>query len=201
MKNIPVVHCFDNNYVIPAAVAFLSMLEHASPKYFYKLYVLHTDISIENQEKLGSIVNSFSNASLEFINMENKFEDLFSSLKTKGHYSKEVLYKLSLSSIFKQYDHVIVTDVDVLYQGDISEGYNQFISIKDKYVACVKTIMRPGTFIEDCYDNYKCSFDNEERKQLDSCGGYLIFNLKQIRDNNVEKMFIESLQRKTLTCK
>ena len=32
------MHCFDNNYVIPAGVAFYSLLENANPNYFYKIY-------------------------------------------------------------------------------------------------------------------------------------------------------------------
>jgi len=56
---VPIMHCFDDNYVIPASVSFLSMLENANPRYFYKLYVLHTDISEKNQNTLNSIVSKF----------------------------------------------------------------------------------------------------------------------------------------------
>ena len=49
---IPIMHSFDNNYVIPASVAFLSMLENADKNYFYKLYVLHSDITEKNQKEL-----------------------------------------------------------------------------------------------------------------------------------------------------
>ena len=31
---IPIMTCFDKNYVIPAAVAFYSLLENASQEYF-----------------------------------------------------------------------------------------------------------------------------------------------------------------------
>ena len=37
MEIIPVVHCFDNNYVLPAAVAFYSLLENADSNYFYRI--------------------------------------------------------------------------------------------------------------------------------------------------------------------
>ena len=30
---IPVMHCFDNNYVIPAAVSFYYKLKNSDPKY------------------------------------------------------------------------------------------------------------------------------------------------------------------------
>ena len=51
--------CFNNEYAIPAAVAFRSLLENASKDYFYKLYVSHTDISLENQKKLQEVAVYF----------------------------------------------------------------------------------------------------------------------------------------------
>lgn len=49
---IPVIHFFDNNYVVPAAVSFYSMLTNANKDYEYALYVGHSDITDENQKKL-----------------------------------------------------------------------------------------------------------------------------------------------------
>lgn len=78
---IPVVHFFNNNYVIPAAVSFYSMLENASKAHSYMLYVGHSDISRENQEKLRLLVQKFDNAKIVFLDMKNKFEDLFNKTK------------------------------------------------------------------------------------------------------------------------
>ena len=53
--DIPVLHFFNNKYVIPAAVSFYSMLENADKNYNYILYVGHSDITKENQEKLKNV--------------------------------------------------------------------------------------------------------------------------------------------------
>lgn len=197
MQIIPVVHCFDNNYVIPASVSFLSMLKHASAKYFYKLYVLHNDISTDNQKKLASIVSSFKNASVNFVNYKENCENLFSSLtqQAKGHYSKEIFLKLFLPNLFPQYEYIVVTDVDVIFNGDISQSFCNFQKQSGKYLACVKTIMRPKSFLEDCYNNYKRQFSIKERDNLDSCGGYLIFNLREMRRDKIEDLFIQTLKK------
>lgn len=50
--DIPVLHFFNNKYVTPAAVSFYSMLENADKNQNYILYVGHSDITKENQEKL-----------------------------------------------------------------------------------------------------------------------------------------------------
>ena len=82
--DIPVLHFFNNKYVIPAAVSFYSMLENADKNYNYILYVGHSDITRENQEKLKKTIECFSNAQLKFIDMNNKFDDLFRKTKQGG---------------------------------------------------------------------------------------------------------------------
>ena len=69
-KIIPVVHMFNNEFVVASSVSFLSMLSNADKNYFYKLFVLHSDINDINQKKLTNLVNRFENASLEFINID-----------------------------------------------------------------------------------------------------------------------------------
>lgn len=192
---IPVMHCFDNNYVIPAAVAFLSMLEHASPKYEYILYVLHTDITPENQQNLQEIVARFANAKLQFINMANKFQDVFAKLGTQNHYSKEVLYKLLVPSIFPQHDRILIADVDVVYMGDILQSWELSLENDEAYIAAVKPVVRRGHFSERDFDQYRKNFTEEEISRLECCGGYFIFNLKQLRENNVEQQFIDTLKK------
>lgn len=190
---IPVIHCFDNRYVIPAAVSFLSMLEYANKKHQYKLYVLHTDITLENQNKLTSIVSQFSNASLEFINMDNKFSELFSNTQQKAHYSKEMYYKLCIASLFPQYDFAIVTDVDVLYQGDISIEYEKFIYTTEYYAAGVHVDSLKGTFLETYSHIYDSDFSKEEKNILNEGvgAGYLILNLAKMRQNDIGRMLID----------
>lgn len=140
---IPIMHCFNDNYVIPASVSFLSMLENANPAYFYRLYVLHTDISKQNQSILNSVVSKSKNASLEFVDMNHKFENVFDRLKVKGHYAKEVLYKLLAPSIFPQYKQIIITDVDVVFSGDIAEiwgGGNKAMNISPVFLTLISKV-------------------------------------------------------------
>ena len=187
---IPIMTCFDKNYVIPAAVAFYSLLENASQEYFYKIYVLHTDISINLQEKLTKNISEFSSfASIEFINMENKFDDIWNKIYKGGHFSKEVMYKILVASIFPQYEKLVITDVDVVFLGDISSSYIDFDTAEEHYVAGIKPIGKLKSYYEN---SYKTSWTDEEIKKLGHiCGGYLIANLKKIRKENMEEKFID----------
>lgn len=196
---IPIMHCFDNNYVIPAAASFWSMLKHADPHYNYRLYVLHTDITSQNREKLSHVVAQFPNASLEFIDMGNRFNDVWEKLQFQGHFSKEVLYKLLLPSIFPQYDRMIVTDVDVVFEGDITPSFFAIDGSKQDYshvyFAGVRQIMPEKTWLEEYYANYREHFGADGLSKLKICGGYFVANLTALRADNMEERFIAWLKK------
>ena len=180
--------CFNNEYTIPAAVAFRSLLENASKDYFYKLHVLHTDITSENQEKLQDIEVEFQrHASLEFLPMQNRFEDLWKKTRTKGHYSKEAFYKLIAPSLFPQYEKIIISDVDVVFLGDVSPSYFSFDPAEDIYVAGVGAVGK----ILYVLDDYKKDFSLEEISKLVINAGYMVFNLNKMRKDNLESSFLK----------
>lgn len=185
---IPIMHCFNNDYVIPAGVAFYSMLEHANKNYFYKLYVLHSDITEENQELLYKTIEKFSNATLEFIDMNNKFEDLFKKTKFKGHFSKEMFYKFLPADIFYMFDKIIITDVDVVYVSDISKLYENF-DIKQDYYLLAPDIMDEAN-IKVKEKMYK-KFSKEEINKLQISAGFMIYNLKKMREDAIPEKLIQ----------
>lgn len=190
-KLIPIAFMFDNNYVIPAGVAFYSLLENADKSHFYHFYVLHNDITLENQEKLHETVKYFQNAQLEFINMTNDFDDIWKKIKIKGHYSKEIFYKFIMPSLFPQYEKLIITDVDVVFCGDISESYFSFEPDEDFYIAGVKGIGKMMHFM----DAYKKDFTEEEIQTLQIGAGYMIYNLKKMREAFIEEKLIKCLEK------
>lgn len=194
---IPVMHCFDDNYVIPAAVSFSSMLSHADPQYTYRLYVLHSDITVYHQKKLTGLVEQYPNASLTFINMNNRLNDVWSLCGTDhGHLRKEVFYKLLAPSLFPQYQKLIITDVDVLFAGDIAPSYFVLDEYPEAYYAGVRQINPKGTFLRDYYNNtYKKQMDSEEFAQLKICGGYLAANLEQLRRDGMEEAMLDCLRK------
>jgi lipopolysaccharide biosynthesis glycosyltransferase len=186
------MHCFNNNYVIPASVAFYSMLENANPEYKYNLYILHSDITEENQDKLQQTITNFNNSSLTFINMQEKFKDLFENTVVKGHYSKEMFYKFLAPSTFPQYEKIIISDVDVVYLGDISPSYFFINAEDDIYFAGHKGPILKGSWIDSCsFDQYKKFFSDQEIEKLQTGAGYYVFNLKKMRQNKIEQKFID----------
>lgn len=190
--NIPIMFCFDTNYVIPASVAFYSLMEHANKEYNYSFYVLHSDITIEQQNKLRITLKEFKNCRLEFINMNNKLDGFWNKNYKGGHFSKEVMYKLLVASIFPNIDKIIVSDVDVVFLGDISASFFDLNDKDDAYIAGVKPIGKVSSYLK----NYEPNWTKEEIDKLGNiCGGYLVMNLKKIREDNFEQVFLKSLEK------
>ena len=178
---IPVVMMFNNNYAIPSGPAIYSMLLHADKQHFYNLFIMHNDISSENQDKIRQIVEMFSNASLKFLEMNNKFSEYAHLTK----YPVEILYKLCLETQFPDMDKIILTDVDVVFEGDISKEYINFTT--DEYFAGVKQVqeIQHKPFSQDITDDNMHFFTG---------AGYLIMNLKKMREDNIENKCFDYLK-------
>lgn len=189
---IPVMTTFDNNYSAPAAVCFYSLLKNSNKDYQYNLYVLNTDITEENKVKLRKTIANFPNAKLEFINMQGKFEDLFKNTKSKGHYTKEMYYKFLAPSIFPQYEKIIITDVDVVFMSDISQIYNDFSVEENLYLYGHRLPDRKDNWTEKFLEKtYEKEWTFEEYSKLNISAGFLVFNLKKMREDDLETKFVD----------
>lgn len=192
---IPVMHCFDKNYVIPAAVSFYSMLEHASNAYDYALYVLHSDISEDDQRKLQECISRFKNATLIFIDMAHRFDGVFDALSIKGHYSKEMFYKLIAPDFFGEYEKIIITDVDVVFLGDISDSYLALDSNSPVYFGGCRGLVKKGSWVERaCVSDYLDEFTPNEIEKLTVGAGYMVFNLKYMRQQRLVEILLRFLE-------
>lgn len=193
---IPIMTCFNNNYVIPASVAIYSILENSSKDYMYEFYILHSDISERNQQKLVENIKKFSNANLTFINMENKFADLFKNTRHQGHFSKEMYYKFLPAEIFPQYEKIIITDVDVVFTGDISTVYTEFDIKQGDYLSACIQVCHKNKY-EKAMRAYLKVWTKEEFDICMRAGGFYVFNLQKMRTDNIVEKFITFAQNNT----
>ncbi|WP_187850761.1 glycosyltransferase family 8 protein, partial [Helicobacter pylori] len=163
---IPIVIAFDNNYTIPAGVSLYSMLactkveksqsQNDSEKLFYKIHCLVDNLSLENQRKLKETLAPFSAfMSLEFLDIStpnlssiepsviDKIHEAFLQLNiyAKTRFSKMVMCRLFLASLFLQYDKIIMFDADTLFLNDVSESF--FIPLDGYYFGAAKDFASP----------------------------------------------------------
>ena len=183
--------CFDNNYSIPGSVAIYSMLYNANKDYDYKIYILENDIKEENKKLLFKTTEPFLNVSLEFINMSNKFDDLHKITYANRIFTKEMFYKFLVSSIFPSLDKIMVSDVDVVFLGDSSTVYNDFEKEENYYFSASKGINFKNPTNPPKYKRKREEYTEEEKKKLCFGAGFMVFNLKKMREDNIEEKFVE----------
>lgn len=193
-KIISIALPHDNNYTIPCAVTINSILCNCNKEFSYFFYILHQDITEENQSRLIEEIKKYPNADIRFITIPSEINS-YQGCIGDSHYSVETFAKLFLASLLPDLDRVIVSDVDVVFLGDISESYFIFDNGDDVnkfYFAGVRPVDRILTY----YDNYKENFSKNEIAALSTIGGgYLVANLKKIRSDNIEARFLERLKR------
>ncbi|RKV18413.1 lipopolysaccharide 1,2-glucosyltransferase, partial [Helicobacter pylori] len=160
---IPIVIAFDNHYAMPAGVSLYSMLacaktERHDKKLFYKIHCLVDNLSLENQHKLKETLAPFSAfASVDFLDIStpnlytpsvepsaiDKIHEAFLQLNiyAKTRFSKMVMCRLFLASLFPQYDKIIMFDADTLFLNDVSESF--FIPLDSYYFGAAKDFSSP----------------------------------------------------------
>ncbi|MGL2474258.1 glycosyltransferase family 8 protein [Helicobacter pylori] len=229
---IPIVIAFDNNYVIPAGVSLYSMLacakvenpqsQNDSKKLFYKIHCLVDNLSLENQRKLKETLAPFSAfMSLEFLDIStpnlssiepsaiDKINEAFLQLNiyAKTRFSKMVMCRLFLASLFLQYDKIIMFDADTLFLNDVSESF--FIPLDGYYFGAAKDFSSPKSpkhfQIErekdprQAFSLYEHYLKEKNMKIL--CEnhynvGFLIVNLKLWRADKLEERLLNLTHQK-----
>jgi lipopolysaccharide biosynthesis glycosyltransferase len=196
MTIVPIVHCFDSNFVVPAAVAFHSLLAHAkSPDTIYVLHVIGRDLSASDKILLNEIVAQFSNAKLVFHNPP----ELDATLKTEGNFSVDVFFKMAVPDILKD-DIALIADVDVVYNGDVADLYHELKAEEDYWLCGTADIgyaaWRGEGILRDSkelkfFKRYAKYMTAADRAKLIINVGFFAMNLKRCREEGATKKWFE----------
>ena len=191
---IPIFLTFDEKYVLPGGVAIYSLLKHASKAYSYKIIIAGENISPRGRKIIDYAIREYREyVNIEYINIEGDINEVWKTSIKTAYFTVEAAYKLFIAEILRQYDKIIISDVDVIFSSDISEVYQQFKIGKGYFFAGV----RPVEKIYDFYNNsYALSFTPQEiiDQKNGIASGFLIADLKSIREYNKEKDFIRSFE-------
>lgn len=186
-KEIPIFFATDDNYAPFLAVALTSLLENASKDYFYKIYVLTTNLKDEYIEKLSVICKNVlpNHSSIEFVSLKIEMEKTEGTFHLRDYYSQETYCRIFIPRIFPNYDKVLYLDCDIIVKGDISKLYN--IDIGNNILgAASEEVMT----MYDIFGNYVEKALGISRHDYFSAG-ILLINTKKYREENIERKFID----------
>ena len=183
---VPIFYACDDAFVKYTVVSLYSMIKNASKDRFYKVHILHTDISDEMKSKLAALGND--NFEILFENVSEYLDAISHKLPIRDYYSKTTYYRLFIAEMFSQYDKAIYIDSDTVVCGDIIELFDT--DIGDCYVgACHEQAMvqtdEYGTYAEKVVGVSRHNFFN---------AGMLLINCLQFRNKKVLEQFIKYLQ-------
>lgn len=186
MKTIPIVFAFDKGLVIPAKVCIGSLLMNAGVGTFYDIFILHADGCDFIDEGFDKLVSTYRNCRIEFRSVGTLCRDGY---EIRG-ITMATYYRLLIPELIQEYDKVIYSDVDVIFQSDLSDIYEK-TDLTGYYMAGVNSL----SHLNSVFDKYY-----SETLHLDSSAiiyaGNLIINSKEIRDDHLMEQFYREMGKR-----
>ena len=125
-NNIPICFAANNGFVPYTAVMIQSIINNANKENNYDIIVLFTDISVDYQNKVLTLIKNKKNISIRFIDISVYVSsvNLFTqSVYTGTKYTNEAYYRLLIPEIMSKYDKVLYFDGDMIALHDVAELY------------------------------------------------------------------------------
>ncbi len=194
-KEIPIFFTIDDKYAPYISVAIKSIIDNASKEYKYKIIVLHQQLNEENINKISSLKNE--NFEINFIDMKDGLESITDREENRlrcDYFTLTIYFRLFIPDMFPEYEKAIYIDSDIVVPGDISELYNIELgsnligACNDKSVIDVPEIAK---YMEEAIGVSKYEYINS---------GVLLMNLKEMRNKEFTKKFLELLNAYHFDC-
>ncbi len=176
-----IVYTFDDGYSEITAVSIVSLLNNNQHIENLKLYIIDCGIKEANKIALTELVQSYGR-NVTYIPAIDLSQKICVELDTS--YWNQVCYiRLFFAELLPQLDKVMHIDCDTIVRGDIS---------------CIYDIDLNGYVYAACYDCSPCPKISAGFEECDPyySNGFLIFNLKTIRDEGIEKKFVRYIEEK-----
>lgn len=181
MKTVPIVFAFDENFVMPAAVCWTSLLENANEDTFYDIFVIHPRQSDFSNSVLAEFPKRYPRCMVTFRCIDDTFDNAY---EVRG-ITNSTYYRLLIPQIIPEYEKVVYSDVDVVFQDDLNAYYET--DMGDNYIAGVDTGTRLRPWIQKhVTDDLKLDW-----KDGYFYAGNIIMNSALIRKDGVMDSFKE----------
>lgn len=187
-NNIVIGMSSSNEYMPYLSVCLKSIVDNASDEYNYDIVVFERAITERNKEILKTFIQR-KNISLRFINpmpLLTKY-----SLSFPEHYALECFFRLTSPLIFREYEKIIFTDIDLVFQHDIKDLYE--INMEGKpLAACVDLKMTAllNSYSEDWNEYCKKTLKLKDPYKYVNTG-VIILDVQQFNNNNYTQKLLE----------
>lgn len=182
---IPIFYACDDNFLKYTIVSLTSMIQNASKRRNYHVYVLNTNIPEASQARVLALQTK--NFKISFVNVTDYLDSISERLPLRHYYTKTTYFRFFIAEMFPEYDKAIYIDSDTIVQGDISRLYDT--NIGNNYLgACHEQAMAQidvfGTYCERVVGVSRKDYFN---------AGVMLINCEQFRLHHVLDRFIHYL--------
>ena len=183
MNKIPIVFAIDNNVVMQCGVTIVSLLLNAKDGTFYDVYILYEKEKLPetSREGLRSSFLGRENCSVSFVEVVEDYSDfnLVGETLTMATY-----YRLLIPTLFPQFDKMIYADIDMIFQQDLWELYQNSLS-NGEWIAAARDLAIDDKF----YFKSDLPYNVGKSEKDYFNAGFLVMNLKLLREENVVEEF------------
>ena len=188
---IPLFFATDDNYLPFLAVTLQSLRENSSLDYDYKIYVLHSGVRKEFEEKIMHF--SQEGFEVEFTDVTEPLKEISSHLHLRDYYTCTTYFRVFIAQMFPQYDKALYLDCDTVILGDVSALYNY--DLGDNLIAGAPC---EGVNSFEVYREYVRKVDGLDPDYFFNAG-VVLMNLKAFREENFYGQFADLLKKYQFT--
>lgn len=120
---IDVMFAVTSAWTVCLAVTLHSLARHSNPERNYRLWVVHDGLEEENMQELDKAVSGYPNATLQFMTIPGKLEQMLRRRDVK-RFSALAYARLLAPSLFPQHSRIVYLDADTVLYADVAELYD-----------------------------------------------------------------------------
>jgi lipopolysaccharide biosynthesis glycosyltransferase len=191
-KNIVPI-CFiwsgEKELMIPLGVCISSLLKNARRATFYDIFILHHDLKEPYINTINRLKEVYTNCNISYIDCKDAFSRSYKSRFAIANY-----YRLLLPDMITQYDKIICSDLDIIFECDLREIYQT--SLQNNHLIA-------GVHIPEFYFDFESKAWEQHLKKL-GCNkkyinaGFVIINSRAMRLENTVDKFKQHQNKKYL---
>ncbi len=193
--------CFaiNDSYVKYFGVVLKSLIENSSKNKTYDIVVFSEDITVQNKERLESMLPK--NFSLRFFDMNSYIKTKFGKLQLKANETWPLLvfYRCFIPFIMEYYDKVLYIDGDTLINKNIDNIFD--INLEGKQIGVCTDVV---SVMEEDLKNPHNKFQKEVLKIENAKdyfnSGVILFDIKKIDTNEYFEKFVTLVNGKKYMC-
>ncbi len=131
---IPIVFCFNDDFIIPAKVCIYSLILNTdlATSYIIHVFYSNTRLGSKNKEAILKLAENRNNIEIKFIDVKDSYSNLYET----GNFTIETYFRLAIPEILKMYPKVIYFDSDIIFTGNITKLFHT--EIKNYFLGVIK---------------------------------------------------------------